>query len=130
MKTKLKTPTIFIAAAILVTAWSCVAGDAKPASTTAPPVLTAMQQELDRSMAGISKSEPPDYFISYTVADRQYSEVSGSNGALLSSTENRARWLEVQTRVGTYQLDDTHKLGERQPSWTKSGHHYGAGQRY
>src|SRR5580698_10370245 len=121
MKTKLKTPTIFIVAAILVTAWSCVAGDAKPASTTAPPVLTAMQQELDRSMAGISKSEPPDYFISYTVADRQYSEVSGSNGALLSSTQNRARWLEVQTRVGTYQLDDTHKLGERQPSWTSPG---------
>jgi TldD protein len=121
MKTKLKTPTIFIAAAILVTAWSCVAGDAKPASTTAPPVLSAMQQELDRSMAGISKSEPPDYFISYTVADRQYSEVSGSNGALLSSTQNRARWLEVQTRVGTYQLDDTHKLGERQPSWTSPG---------
>src|ERR1700730_15787202 len=121
MKTKLKTPTIFIAAAILVTAWSCVAGDAKPASTTAPPVLSAMQQELDRSMAGISKSEPPDYFISYTVADRQYSEVSGSNGALLSSTQNRARWLEVQTRVGTYQLDDTHKLGERQPSWRSPG---------
>src|ERR1700733_11200298 len=121
MKTKLKTPTIFIAAAILVTAWSCVAGDAKPASTTAPPVLSAMQQELDRLMAGISKSEPPDYFISYTVADRQYSEVSGSNGALLSSGDSRARWLEVQTRVGTYQLDDTHKLGDRQPSWTSPG---------
>src|ERR1700730_15133580 len=121
MKTKLKTPTIFIVAAILVTAWSCVAGDAKPASTPAPPVLTALQQELDRSMAGISKSEPPDYFISYTVADRQYSEVSGSNGALLSSTQKRARWLAVHTRVGTYQRDDTHKLSERQPSWTSPG---------
>src|ERR1700732_4650977 len=121
MKTKLKTPTIFIAAGILVTAWSCVAGEAKSPSTTAPAVLTAMQQELERSMAGISKSEPPDYFVSYTVADRQYSEVSGSNGALLSSTQNRARWLEVQTRVGTYQLDDTHKLGERQPSGRTPG---------
>jgi TldD protein len=121
MKTKLKTAPISIAAAILVSAWVCVAGDAKPASTSTPPVLTAMQEELNRSVAGISKSEPPDYFISYTVADRQYSEVSGSNGALLSSTENRARWLEVQTRVGTYQLDDTHKLGDRQPSWTSPG---------
>jgi predicted Zn-dependent protease len=80
-----------------------------------------MQEELDRSMAGISKAEPADYFISYTVADRQYAEVSGSNGALLSSGENRARWLEVQTRVGTYQLDDTHKLGDRPPSWTSPG---------
>jgi TldD protein len=121
MKTKLKTATIFIAVAVLVSAWVSAAGDAKPASTSAPPVLTAMQEELNRSMAGISKSEPPDYFISYTVADRQYTEVSGSNGALLSSSENRARWLEVQTRVGTYQLDDTHKLGDRQPSWTSPG---------
>ena len=119
MKTKLKN-TLFTAAAILLSAWVCIAGDAKPPTAT-PPVLTAMQEELDRSMAGISKSEPPDYFISYTVADRQYSEVSGSNGALLSSTDNSARWLEVQTRVGTYQLDDTHKLGDRPPSWTSPG---------
>ncbi|MGB8541178.1 MAG: metallopeptidase TldD-related protein [Candidatus Acidiferrales bacterium] len=121
MKTKLKTATISIATAVLVSAWVCVAGDAKPASTSTPPVLTAMQEELNRSMTGISKSEPPDYFISYTVADRQYTEVSGSNGALLSSSENRARWLEVQTRVGTYQLDDTHKLGDRPPSATSPG---------
>src|SRR5450755_2893090 len=121
MKTKLKTRSLFAGTAILIAAWACVAGDRPPQPATAPPVLTAMQEELDRSMAGISKSEPTDYFISYTVADRQYSEVSGSNGALLSSTDNRARWLEVQTRVGSYQQDDTHKLGDRPPSWTSPG---------
>jgi TldD protein len=92
----------------------------KAAQAPTPPVLTAMQQELDRSMAAMSKSEPPAYYISYTVADRQYSEVSGSNGALLTSTDTNARWLEVQTRVGDYQLDDTHKLNER-PSPTSPG---------
>src|SRR5580700_11357093 len=121
MKTKLKTGSLFAGTAILITAWVCAAGDRPPQPTTNPPVLTAMQEELDRSMAGISKSEPPDYFISYTVADRQYSEVSGSNGALLSSSDNHARWLEVQSRVGSYQLDDTHKLGDRPPSWTSPG---------
>src|SRR5271156_1633599 len=121
MKTKLKTRSLFVGTAILIAAWACVAGARPPQPTTATPVLTAMQEELDRSMAGISKAEPADYFISYTVADREYSEVSGSNGALLSSGDNRARWLEVQTRVGTYQLDDTHKLGDRQPSWTSPG---------
>ena len=80
-----------------------------------------MQDELDRSMDAMSKADPPVYFISYTVADRQDADVSGSNGALLSSTEDRARWLEVQTRVGSYQLDDTHKLGDRPPSWTSPG---------
>jgi predicted Zn-dependent protease len=121
MKTKLKTGSLFAGTAILITAWVCVAGDRPPQPASNLPVLTAMQEELDRSMAGISKSEPADYFISYTVADRQYSEVSGSNGALLSSGDTRARWLEVQTRVGTYQLDDTHKLGDRPPSWTSPG---------
>jgi TldD protein len=90
-------------------------------TSSAPPVLQAMQAELDRSFDALSKSDPPAYFISYTVADRQYVEVSGSNGALLNSSENRARWLEVQTRVGSYQLDDTHRVGDRPPSWTSPG---------
>jgi TldD protein len=90
------------------------------AQAPTPPVLTAMQQELDRSIATLGKSEPSAYYISYTVADRQYAEVSGSNGALLSSSDTTARWLEVQTRVGDYKLDDTHKVGER-PSWTSPG---------
>ncbi|MGB0036129.1 MAG: metallopeptidase TldD-related protein [Candidatus Acidiferrales bacterium] len=110
----------FLTAAILAMACTSLAAGG-PAQTTAPPVLTAMQEELDRSMIGLAGGDPAVYFISYTVADRQYSEVSGSNGALLSSTDNRARWLEVQTRVGSYQLDNTHKLGDRQPSWTSPG---------
>ena len=72
-------------------------------------------------MAALSTADPAAYFISYIVSDRQYVTVSGSNGALLSSDEDRGRWLEVQSRVGTYQLDDTHKLGDRAPSWTSPG---------
>src|SRR5580658_3002114 len=122
MKLKLNTKAYLPSLTIL--ALFCVAGLAvagRSDQTPVPAVMTALQDELDRSMAALSSGDPPDYFISYTVADRQYAEVSGSNGALLSSSENRARWLEVQTRVGTYQLDDTHKLGDRQPSWTSPG---------
>ncbi len=110
----------FRSIAILVAAAGSLAA-AKAAQAPTPPVLVAMKEELDRSMAAMSGADPAAYFISSTVADRQYSEVSGSNGALLTSTETRARWLEVQTRVGTYQLDDTHKLADRQPSWTSPG---------
>ena len=38
----------------------------------------------------------------------------GSNGALLSSEESRSRWLETQVRVGSYDLDNTHKVGNSQ----------------
>jgi TldD protein len=106
---------------MVLSACTPLAADQHAKAPEAPAILGTMQSELDRSMAALSKADPPTYFISYTIADRQYSEVSGSNGALLSSTDNRARWLEVQTRVGSYQQDDTHKLGDRQPSWTSPG---------
>ena len=96
--------SILTGAAILAGCCACAAAD-RPAPAAGPPVLAAMQEELDRSFVMLSKADPPVYFISYTVADRQDSLVSGSNGALLSSAEDRARWLEVQTRTGTYQLD-------------------------
>src|ERR1700690_1395399 len=120
MKTTHRPRVLFTGITILAAAFATLAA-ARPAQAPTPAVLTAMQDELDRSIAAMSKGEPAGYFISYTGADREYSEVSGSNGALRSSGETRARWLEVQTRVGTYQLDNTHKLADRQPSWTSPG---------
>jgi predicted Zn-dependent protease len=131
MKTQQKCKGLLALAGSLLIACACPAanGPAKGHATSAPAVssdpgqaiLTAMQDELGRSMTALSQSDPATYFISYTVADRQYSSVSGSNGALLTSSDDRGRWLEVQTRTGSYQLDDTHKLADRQPSWTSPG---------
>ncbi|HTS11668.1 MAG TPA: metallopeptidase TldD-related protein [Candidatus Limnocylindrales bacterium] len=121
MKRKLRTRSFFSILILLAAACSSVAADRSAQQSPSPDILKAMQEELDRSMDTLSKADPPTYFISYTIADRQYSEVSGSNGALLSSSDNRARWLEVQTRVGSVQLDNTHKLGDRPPSWTSPG---------
>jgi TldD protein len=120
MKLDLRHRAFLTGAALLGASWACVAAN-RPPDAPAPAVLTAMQDELGRSMEAMSPADPSAYYVSYTVSDRQFANVSGSNGALLSSTEDRARWLEVQTRVGTYQLDDTHKLGDRPPSWTSPG---------
>jgi TldD protein len=122
MKRELTYRCLLTGAALLAAAWvSFAAGSPAASSATTPAVLTAMQEELDRSTSTLSKADPGTYFISYTVSDRQFTSVSGSNGALLSSSADRARWLEVQSRVGTYQLDDTHKVGDRPPSWTSPG---------
>jgi TldD protein len=85
-------------------------GAAKPS-----PAFTAMKAELDRSMKVLSTLDPPAYYIGYTLTDSQRTTVSGSNGALLQSEENRNRWLEVSVRTGSYDLDDTHKVDGRQP---------------
>jgi len=78
------------------------------------PVLAALQAELERSMKTLGTLDPPAYFLGYTVTDSQRVNVSGSNGALLSSDEARNRWLEVSVRAGSYNLDNSHKVGERQ----------------
>jgi TldD protein len=88
-----------------------------PAMAKPSPLLASMQTELDRSFKVLGAQEPPAYFMGYTITDTQRAEVSGSNGALLSSSEARNRWLQVSVRAGTYTLDNTHKVGEqRMPS--------------
>ncbi len=84
------------------------------ASAKRSPLLAAMQAELDRSFKTLSAQDPPAYYLGYTITDTQRAEVSGSNGALLSSSENHNRWLEVSVRTGSYDLDNTHKVGTRQ----------------
>ena len=86
------------------------------AKAPTPAVLVAMKDELDRSIAAMPKGDPAAYFISRTMADRQYSEVSGSRWRVADHFRNAARWLEVQTRVGTYQLDNTQNSPTASPA--------------
>jgi len=121
IKRKLTNRTLLATVILLAAATTPLAADRSVEPSVTPDILTAMQDELTRSFAAMSHADPPAYFISYTITDRQYTNVSGSNGALLSSGDDRARWLQVQTRVGSPQLDDTHRLGDRPPSWTSPG---------
>src|SRR3989454_3485395 len=87
---------------------------AKPSPLAPSPLIGAMQTELDRSFKTLGSQDIPAYFIGYALTDTQRAEVSGSNGALLSSSEVRNRWLQVAVRTGDYNKDNTHKVGERQ----------------
>ena len=78
------------------------------------PLFDAMKVELDRSVQKLGALDPPAYYIGYTLTESQRSTVSGSNGALLQSDENRSRWLEVSVRTGSYDLDSTHKVDGHQ----------------
>jgi predicted Zn-dependent protease len=93
-----------------------IAAQAAPpdAQNKKSPLLAALQAELERSMKTFRAQDPPAYYIGYTITDTQRADVSGSNGALLNSNETRNRWLEVSVRTGSYETDDTHKVGERQ----------------
>ncbi len=89
------------------------AGGSAPQGVQASPSpnLATMGQELDREMSILGKADPPAYYIGYTLTSMDHAEVMGSNGALLSSDEVKSRWLEARVRVGSYDLDNTHQVG-------------------
>lgn len=85
-----------------------------PVSGQAPPpgkvVLQVLQEELTQSFPLLQSAELAAYFLSYQVEEAARANVAASNGALVSSTEHRQRWLDVQVRVGSYELDNTRRV--------------------
>ena len=73
-------------------------------------VLTAMQQELDRSLQHLKKTPAPPYFLSYQLTDNRNIDVSASFGALTDSSDRTTRLLDLDLRVGDYSLDNTHAV--------------------
>jgi TldD protein len=94
---------------------------AAPPQTSPSPLLATMRAELDRNMPVLGHASPPAYFINYTLTQSRRAQVMGSNGALLDSSENLNRFLEVQVRVGSYEVDNTHKVGGDQPGQSNPG---------
>jgi predicted Zn-dependent protease len=78
------------------------------ASAQESPILAAMQDEMQRSMAELRmKGEAPPYYIAYEVLDRTMSDVSGRLGAIVANPPRRTRTLRVEVRVGDYSFDSS-----------------------
>ena len=93
-------------------AWLCLAGMVLfPASAVAESgVLAAMKAELDRSMEVLGEQPVPPYFLSYEITETKGMSASSQFGALVSSNESRRRVLDIDLRVGDYDLDNTRPL--------------------
>jgi predicted Zn-dependent protease len=84
-----------------------------------------MNAELHRAFTSLSKStlpgddkQPPPYFISYSVHDTSMLSISAQFGALTVSGGSQERTADVQVRVGSPKLDNTH--GEHRGSAVNS----------
>jgi predicted Zn-dependent protease len=79
--------------------------------STPGPVLQALQQEMKRAFGVLKqKGDPAPYFISYSVRENSSVDIEASLGALRSSGRDHSRLLDVEVRVGDYQLDNTHQI--------------------
>ncbi len=91
------------------------AAAAPPAA--APAIIQSMQAELHRAMASLGTApqpgqpeaaQPKPYFLSYSVADAQSLSIAAQYGAITASNQNHRRVADVQVRIGTPALDNTH----------------------
>ena len=77
-------------------------------STASTPLLSAMEHELQRAQGSLGKLEPSPYFMSYSVYDLDAGVISASQGALVSDSHFHGRRADVELRVGSPVLDNTH----------------------
>ncbi len=91
-----------------------------PQRSSEGPVLQALEREMKRAFDVLKqKGEPSPYFISYSVRENNSINIESSLGALRASDQDRSRLLDVDVRVGDYQLDSTHQI--RGPRGTNTG---------
>jgi len=84
------------------------ANAAGPAASNPETLLATMQKELARAKAGLAKTDPAPYFISYTAYDQDDVQIVASYGALIATAGGRHRTADVVMHVGTAALDNTH----------------------
>lgn len=86
------------------------AAAADPPQPSTDPLLTALQAELQRTMGVTAGSPDAPYFISYRVTEAAYASLRTRHGAVVERGQNHGRHLDISVRVGSHQLDSTHRL--------------------
>ncbi|MFC1572798.1 metallopeptidase TldD-related protein [Candidatus Eisenbacteria bacterium] len=86
---------------------------------TPPDLLDVMREELDRSMENLVRaSEPPMFYLQYAVTERRSYEIAVVNGGLRAPDVSHHRYLDVDLRMGSMELDNTHEI--RGGSWREN----------
>ena len=103
--------TLAVALVVTVGCGCLVAERARAQGSEGSLLLQAMEEELQRSMSELSeKADPPPYFLSYSVTETEQTTLASSYGALRSTTSRRSRLLDIDVRVGDYELDNTREV--------------------
>lgn len=81
-------------------------------------VMSALAKELDRSFKGFKNAESvPLYYLSYEVTESRTSHLGAKLGAITDDYDYASRKLDIDLRVNTPELDNTHQV-KGDYSWT------------
>jgi hypothetical protein len=97
-------------------------GSAGAAGAQAPQdndhTLQAMRDEMERAKTRLELKIPNidqpvrPYYVEYRLLDLEVREVVAEYGSLLSSTQTRNRFMNVEARVGSYKLDSSNFISD------------------
>src|ERR1700719_2923993 len=94
-----------------------VARAAQPAQDN-DQTLRAMRDEMARSKTRLELKIPGTeqpvrpYYVAYRLLDLYIKEIVAEFGTLVSSTQGRNRFMNVEARVGGYKLDSSNFIGD------------------
>jgi len=87
-----------------------------PTDATAPdkkyPILDVMKAETQREMEAFAKTSDPAYYLAYQLVEQRVVSLEAEGGAMVTDQDDVARNLDVDVRVGSPQLDNTHPLAD------------------
>ncbi|TAH35253.1 MAG: peptidase U62 [Planctomycetota bacterium] len=82
-----------------------------PEASAEPPLVTLLAEEIEYSMQELAAEDgTKPYYLSYSVTDTVSATIQARLGALYADSERRERLLDLDLRVGDYQLDSTHPI--------------------
>lgn len=101
---KIIKPTACLLLLLCMIALTCPVGAADDV------LMTAMRDEMARSMGMQLPGLAKPYFLAYRIQDISDISVIANLGSLVASRNTRSRLLHVELRVGDYQLDNSNFL--------------------
>lgn len=76
------------------------------------PILDIMKAENERQMAALRGQKEPAHYLAYQLVEQRIVSLDADGGALISDSDDTARNLDVEVRVGTPELDSTRALAD------------------
>ncbi len=72
--------------------------------------LKLLSAELKRAFSTLKKQNPPIYYLAYTYKDTQQTRVAVEEGGVCYQRQEQHNILQIQTRAGNIQMDNTRTL--------------------
>jgi predicted Zn-dependent protease len=87
-----------------------------PTDANAPdkrsPILDTLKAENQREMEAFGKTNEPAYYLGYQLVEQRIVSIEAEGGAIVTDQDDINRNLDVDVRVGSPQLDNTHQLAD------------------